>query len=121
VDQLFHSALAREAGDAGSSMHMHGIESYAAALDIKADGVDGPESSEKSRSDRALVVNVNLGRLRRRVGSGRPSDGFGMARRSSHPKSVVEQMPDDPATKKSGSAEDRDETAVANDALCYVF
>jgi hypothetical protein len=44
-----------------------------------------------------------------------------VARRCSHPKSVVDQMPDDPATEKTGSAENRDEPAMANGAVCYVF
>jgi hypothetical protein len=49
MDQSFHTALAREAGHARSCLDMHGIEGYAAALDIKADGINGTVGAEEGR------------------------------------------------------------------------
>jgi hypothetical protein len=121
MDQSFHTALACEAGHARRCLNMHGIEGYAAALHIKADGIDGTVGAEESRSDRSLVMNISFRRLRRRIRSECRSNPLGVARCCPHRESVVKQMSDDPATEKTGSAENRDEPAIAGCAVCEVF
>ena len=64
MDQSFHTALAREAGHARRCLDMHRIEGFPAALDIKADGVDGTVGAEESRSDRSLVMDISFRRTR---------------------------------------------------------
>ena len=83
---------------------MHGIEGFAAALEIKADGIAGTVGAEESRGDCSLVMDISFRRLR----LGCRSNQLGAARCRPHPKSVVKQMPGDPATEKTGSAENRD-------------
>jgi hypothetical protein len=67
MDQPFHTARACEAGHARRCLDMHGIEGYAAALDIKADGIDGTVGAEERRGDRCLVKNISCRGLRPRI------------------------------------------------------
>ena len=64
------------------------------------------------------VLRSGLGR---RIRSGCRSNPPGAARCCPHRESVVKQMSDDPATEKTGSAENRDEPAMAGCAVCEVF
>jgi hypothetical protein len=50
VDQLLHTARVRAAAHARRCLDVHGIEGYVAALDIKADGVDGTKGYPRSIS-----------------------------------------------------------------------
>jgi len=121
MDQPFYTALAGEAGHARRCLDMHRIEGFPAALDIKADGVDGTVGAEESRSDRRLVTDISFRRPRPRVRLGCRSNPLGVARCCPYLESVVKQMSDDPATEKTGSAENRDEPAMAGCAVCEVF
>jgi hypothetical protein len=85
------------------------------------DGVDGTVGAEESRSDRSLVMDISFRRLRPGIRSGCRSNPLGVARCCPHLESVVKQMSDDPATEKPGSAENRDEPAMAGCAVCRVF
>ena len=80
MDEPFHTALAREASHARRRLDMHGIEGFAAALHIKADGIDGAVGAEESRSHRSLVMDISFRRLRRRIRSGCRSNPRGVAR-----------------------------------------
>jgi hypothetical protein len=70
MDQSFHTARACEAGHARRGLDMHGIEGYAAALDIQADRIDGTIGSDKRRGDRSLVTDIDNRGLRTRIWSG---------------------------------------------------
>jgi hypothetical protein len=67
MDQSFHTVRARETGHARRSLDMHGIEGYAAALDIKADGIDGTTGTEKCCGDRSFVMDVSCRGFRPRI------------------------------------------------------
>ena len=108
----------REAGHARRCLDMHGIEGCAAALDVKADGIDGTIGAEERRRDRGLVTDVSFRNLAPRIWSGCRSNPLGVARCCPHLEAVVKQMMDDPATEKPGSAENRYEPAMAG---CVVF
>src|SRR4029077_20835014 len=99
----------REAAHARRCLDVHGIESYAAALDIKADGIDGTIGAEERRGDRSLVMDISFRGPQPRIRSGCASNPLGVARCRPHPESVVKQMSDDPAAEKAASAENRDE------------
>src|SRR5437660_7212664 len=105
MDQSFHTALARETSHARRCRNMHGIEGFAAALHIKADGIDGAVSAEEGCSHRSLVMDISSRRLRRRIRSGCRSNPLGVARCCPHRESVVKQMSDDPASEKTSSTE----------------
>jgi hypothetical protein len=74
------SSIAGKAGHACRCLDMHGIEDLAAALDIKADGIDDTLGAEESRSDLSLVTDISFRRLRRRIRSGCRSNLLGVAR-----------------------------------------
>jgi hypothetical protein len=63
--------------------------------------------AKESRSDRSLVADIGFRRLRRRIRSGCRFNPLGVARCCAHREAVVKQMSDDPATEKTGSAENR--------------
>jgi hypothetical protein len=90
-------------------------------LDIKADGVDGTVGAEESRSDRSLVMDISFRRLRPRIRSGCRPNPPGVARCYPHLESVVEQMSDDPAAEKTGSAEHRYQSAMAGCIVCKII
>ena len=121
IDCLGRLHRARQSGSCHAGRDMHGIEGFAAALHIKADGIDGAVSAEEGCSHRSLVMDISSRRLRRRVRSGCRSNPLGVARCRPHPEAVVKQMTDDPATEKPGSAENCDEPAMAGWAVCKVF
>src|SRR6516162_3577624 len=121
MDQSFHTTRVREAAHARRRLDVHGIEGYAAALDIKADGIDGTGGAEERRSDRGLLMDISFRGLKPRIWSGCRSDPLGVARCCPYPESVVKQMSDDPPTEKAASAENRDEPTMAGCALCKVF
>jgi hypothetical protein len=66
-------------------------------------------------------MDISFRRLRPRIRSGCRSNPLGVARCCPHLESVVKQMSDDPATEKPGSAENRDEPAMAGCPVCRVF
>ena len=72
--------IAGKAGHACRCLDMQGIEDLAAALDIKADGIDDTLGAEESRSDLSLVTDISFRRLRRRIRSGCRSNLLGVAR-----------------------------------------
>src|SRR6266481_1191532 len=100
---------------------MYGIEGCAAALDVEAHGIDGTIGAKERRRDRGLVTDVSFHRLGARIRLGCRSNPLGVARCRPHLEAVVKQMTDDPATEKPGSAENRDEPAMAGCAVCKVF
>jgi hypothetical protein len=117
MNQSFHTVRACEAGHARRGLDMHGIEGYAAALDIKADGIDGTIGAEERCGDRRLVMDIGSRGLRTRVWSGSRPNPPGVARCSPHLESLVEQVSDDPAPEKTGSAENGYQSPMAGSAL----
>jgi hypothetical protein len=115
------TACAREVGDARRALDMHGIEGYAATLDIKADGIDGTTGAEERCGDRRLVTDINSRGLRPRIWSESRPNLLGVARCYPDLESVVEQMLDDPAPEKTGSAENGDQSAIAGCAACTII
>jgi len=67
MDQPFHTARASEASHARRRLDMHCIEGYAAALDIKADGINGTIGAEERRGDRSLVMDISFHGLQPRI------------------------------------------------------
>jgi len=111
--------IAGKAGHACRCLDMHGIEDLAAALDIKADGIDDTLGAEESRSDLSLVTDISFRRLRRRIRSGCRSNLLGWRGCCAHGESAVKQTSDDPATEKPGSPENRDQPAIACKLFCH--
>jgi hypothetical protein len=106
-----------EAGNARRRLDMHGIEGYAAALDIKADGIDGAIGAEERCGDSSFIMDISFRSSGPRIWSGSRSNPLGVARCGPHLESVVEQMSDDPAPEKTGAAENRDQSAMARYAV----
>ena len=64
VDQAFDAGLARQPGDARRRLDMDGAEGLAAAaFDVEADGVHGPEGAGERRGNGGLVMHVGPDRL----------------------------------------------------------
>ena len=80
MDQSFYTARMREAAHARRCLDVHGIEGYAAALDIKADGIDGTIGAEERGGDRSLVMGIGCRGLRPRIWPGCRSNPLGIAR-----------------------------------------
>jgi len=100
---------------------MYGFEGCAAALDIKADSIDGTIGAEERRGDRSLVMDVDSRGLRTRIWSGSRPNPPGVARCYPDLESVVEQMSDDPAAEKTGPAENRYQSAMTGCVVCKVI
>src|SRR6516162_2103659 len=96
---------------------MYGFEGCAAALDIKADSIDGTIGAEERRGDRSLVMDVDSRGLRTRIWSGSRPNPPGVARCYPDLESVVQQMSDDPAAEKTGPPENSYQSATAGSAL----
>jgi hypothetical protein len=67
MDQSFHIVRACEAGHAHRGLDMHGIKGYAAALDIKAGGIDSTTGPEECCGDRSIVMDISCRGFRPRI------------------------------------------------------
>ena len=105
VDQTLYAAFASQPADARRRLDVDSVEGLVAtALDIEADGVDGPVGVGQRHSDRGLVVHIGTDRLHTHLV--RPEEQWHVlrvARDSPHPEAPIEQTPDHPAPRESQS------------------